>query len=79
MSCKLLHYDGDISVTPPNRLQQKEAEMEHIIEENKQLKQSNNSLEKQVDTLEERIDQLLDQTVVGVTNIVLSGSCDQFP
>lgn len=53
--------------------------MEHIIEENKQLKQSNNSLEKQVDTLEERIDQLLDQTVVGMNNILLSGSCNQFP
>ena len=45
--------------------------MEQVIEENKQLKQSNVDLEKQVDTLEERIDQLLDQTVVSVTNYII--------
>ena len=56
---------------PFNRLQKKEAEMEQVIVENKQLKQSNVDLEKQVDTLEERIDQLLDQTVVSVTNYII--------
>lgn len=62
----MLYYYDDISATPSYRLQKKDAEMEQVIEQNKQLKRSNVDLEKQVDTLEERIDQLLDQTVVGV-------------
>ena len=40
-----------------------------LTEENKQLKDKSDDLEKQIDSLEDRIDQLLEQTVVSVTNV----------
>ena len=68
MNCKLLTIIT-LSYTPSCRVHKKEAELVKLTEENKQLKDKSDDLEKQIDTLEDRIDELLEQTVVGVTDV----------